>query len=162
LSEGFIQTAREKAAARGLDHLAIFQIGDGNALDFHDVAFDLVFCSGAPCAFYHNGLREFHHVLKPGGRCAITDVVWRQAHVPPEVVERWTGGIAHILTLAGNCAAFERGRFRLFYAQEHHQPTWWQAYYQDRGDAGHWIEERDNYLRDQKHLGLGLWVIQKE
>jgi ubiquinone/menaquinone biosynthesis C-methylase UbiE len=161
LSEGFIRTAREKAAARGLEHLATFQIGDGNALDFQDATFDIVFSSGALCAFYRNGLREFHRVLKPGGICAVTDVVWRHERVPSQVEKRWTAGTAHILTLAGNCAAFERQGFRVLFAQGYHQPAWWQAYYRDRGDAAHWIEERDNYRRDQEHLGLGLLIVQK-
>jgi len=162
LDEGFVRAAREKAAARGLGHLACFEIGDGNELDFGDATFDVVFCSGALCAFYHNGLREFYRVLKPGGRCAVTDVVWRHDQVPPEAVERWTEGTAHILTLAGNCAAFERQGFRTLFAQAYHEPAWWEAYYQDRGDAPHWDEERDHYRRDREHLGLGLWVARKE
>jgi ubiquinone/menaquinone biosynthesis C-methylase UbiE len=162
LSEGFIRQAREKAAARGLDPLARFRIGDGNALEFRDATFDVVFCSGALCAFFDKGLREFHRVVKPGGKCAITDVVWRHERVPPEVVQRWTEGTAHILTLAGNCEAFEQQGFRVLFSDEVHQPSWWEAYYQDRGDAPHWIEERDNYRHDQEHLGVGLLIVAKE
>jgi ubiquinone/menaquinone biosynthesis C-methylase UbiE len=162
LSEGFVRQARKKAAARGLDHLARFRIGDGSTLEFEDATFDVVFCSGALCAFFGKGLCEFHRVVKAGGRCAIMDVLWRHERVPPEVVQRWAGGTAHILTLAGNCEAFEQHRFRVLLAREYHKPSWWEAYYQDRGHASNWIEERDNYRRDQEHLGVGLFCLEKE
>jgi ubiquinone/menaquinone biosynthesis C-methylase UbiE len=51
-AKSFVQQAQEKANARGLDHLALFRIGDGNVLDFEDTTFDIVFCSGALCAFF--------------------------------------------------------------------------------------------------------------
>jgi ubiquinone/menaquinone biosynthesis C-methylase UbiE len=162
LSEGFVRQAREKALARGLDHLVRFRIGDGNALEFEDATFDVVFCSGALCAFFDNGLREFHRVVKSGGRCAVIDVVWRHKLVPPEVVQRWAGGTAHVLTLAGNCEAFEQQGFRILFSREYHQPSWWEAYYDDRGDAPQWSEERDNYQGDQEHLGVGLLIGTKE
>lgn len=162
LSASFIRAAREKAAARKLDDLASFEIGDGSSLAFGDASFDVVFCSGALCAFFESGLREFHRVVQPGGACAIIEVVWRHERVPPEVVERWAGGTAHVLTLAGNCEAFEQHGFRVLFAQEYHEPSWWEAYYQDRGSAPNWIEERDNYRRDREHLGVGLFVLRKE
>jgi ubiquinone/menaquinone biosynthesis C-methylase UbiE len=124
--------------------------------------FDVVFCSGALCAFFHNGLREFQRVVKPGGKCAVIEVVWRHERVPLEVVQRWTEGTAHVLTLAGNCEAFEQQGFRVLLSQEYHEPSWWESYYEDRGDAPNWIKERDNYRRDQEHLGLGLFVVKKE
>ena len=162
LSEGFIRQAREKAAARGLGHLVRFRIGDGNALEFEDATFDVVFCSGALCAFFHTRLREFYRVVKPGGKCVITDVVWRHERVPPAVVQRWTEGTAHVLTLAGNCEAFTQQGFRVLFSRVYHQPSWWEAYYHDRGDAPHWVEERDNYRRDEEHLGVGLLIVTKE
>jgi len=162
LSEGLIRQAQGKAAARGLDRLVQFRIGEGSALEFDDATFDIVFCSGALCAFFYTGLREFHRVLRPSGRCAITDVVWRHERVPPEVMERWTEGVAHILTLDGNCEAFERQGFHVLFARAYHEPSWWEAYYLDRGNAAHWIEERDTYRRDQKHLGVGLFCLWKK
>jgi ubiquinone/menaquinone biosynthesis C-methylase UbiE len=57
LSASFIRAAREKAAARKLDDLVSFEIGDGSSLAFGDASFDMVFCSGALCAFFESGLR---------------------------------------------------------------------------------------------------------
>jgi ubiquinone/menaquinone biosynthesis C-methylase UbiE len=159
--ERFIRTAREKTAARKLDDLASFEIGDGSSLGFQEASFDVVFCSGALCAFYDNGLREFHRVLKPGGRAVVTDVIWRREDVPKAVAERWTEGTADIRTVEGNCAAFVERGFSVIFSQAYHEPSWWDAYYEDRGTAPNWMEEHERYRRDQAYLGLGLFVLEK-
>lgn len=159
--DDFIRMAREKTRVRKPDDRVSFEIGDGNALTFEAASFDVVFCSGALCAFFDNGLREFHRVLKPGGRAVITDVIWRRADVPKEVADQWTGGTADILTVKGNCAAFAERGFRVLFAQAYHEPSWWDAYYEDRGTAPHWVEEHKSYQRDQAYLGLGLFVLEK-
>jgi ubiquinone/menaquinone biosynthesis C-methylase UbiE len=160
-SDGFIRTAREKTAARSLDELASFEIGDGNSLKFEEASFDAVFCSGALCAFFGNGLREFHRVLKPGGRVVVLDVIWRRGNVPKEVARQWTEGTADIRTVNGNCAASTEQGFVVLFAQAYHEPSWWDAYYEDRGTAPQWIAEHRRYKRDQEYLGLGLFVLEK-
>jgi ubiquinone/menaquinone biosynthesis C-methylase UbiE len=160
-SKSFIERARGKATARDLQRLAKFEVGDGNAIAHPSCAFDLVFCSGALCAFFYNGLMEFHRVLRPGGRAVIIDVVWRTTDVPSDVEDTWSGGTAHILTVERNIQAFQDAGFRTVFSEEYHQPEWWGAYYDDRGDDPHWQEERRNYQAHQEYLGLGLFVIEK-
>ncbi|NIM92228.1 MAG: methyltransferase domain-containing protein [Anaerolineales bacterium] len=160
-SDDFIRSAREKTAARRLGDLVTFEVGDGNALTFGDASFDVVFCSGALCAFFDNGLREFHRVLKPGGRAVVIDVIWRREDVPEEIERCWTGGTACVLTLNGNEQAFATHQFHTLFAREYHEPSWWEAYYEDRGNASHWQEERQNYRAHQDYIGLGLFVIEK-
>lgn len=160
-SASFIGTAREKAAARKLDHLVSFEIGDGNALTFEEASFDAIFCSGALCAFFDNGLREFQRVLKPGGTAVVTDILWRRNDVPEEIQQCWTGGTARVLTLKGNERAFAARGFRTLFARAYHEPLWWEAYYADRGNAPHWQEERRNYRAHQDYIGLGLFVLEK-
>jgi ubiquinone/menaquinone biosynthesis C-methylase UbiE len=161
LDEGFIRRAREKTAARNLVDFASFETGEGNSLRFGEASFDVLFCSGALCAFFENGLREFHRVLKPGGKVAVIDVIWRREDVPKEVADQWTEGAAEILTVNGNRAAFEEKGFRVLFSRAYHEPSWWDAYYEDRGTDPYWIAEKRRYERDQEFLGLGLFVLEK-
>lgn len=160
--KGFIERAQEKTLARKLQEVAKFEVGDGNNLKFEPSSFDVVFCSGALCAFFLNGLKEFHRVLMPHGIAVITDVVWRKNAIPKEIDDCWSGGSAHILTRTANSEAFADAGFQTVFSKEYHEPSWWDAYYEDRGHAQHWQEERDHYLDHQDYIGLGLFVIEKE
>ena len=100
-------------------------------------------------------------MLGPGGRAAILDVIWRRDPVPAHVADRWAGVDAVLLTLEGNRRAFEGHGFRVRYARAYHEPAWWLAYYDDRGEAPHWRQERADYETDQAYLGLGLFVLEK-
>lgn len=161
ITEGFIERARKKAAARGLGSLVQFKIGDGNCLEFGNGMFDVVFCSGALCEFYDNGLAEFHRVLRRGGRAAIIDVIWKSEQVPRDVEQCWTEGTAKILTLDGNCRAFTSHGFKVLFSQAYHEPSWWEAYYDDRGNAPNWQQERANYRAHKDYIVLGLFVTEK-
>jgi ubiquinone/menaquinone biosynthesis C-methylase UbiE len=161
VGEWAVERARKKAAARGLDHLVSFEMGDGRALPFGAGTFDGVFCSGALCAFFDQGMDEFRRVLRPGGTAVVLEVSWRREPVPEGVVERWAGGEATILTVEGHARASESRGFGVRSARGYHEPTWWEAYYDDRGDAPHWQEERVNYVADQAYLGVGLFVLEK-
>jgi ubiquinone/menaquinone biosynthesis C-methylase UbiE len=155
----FVAGARRKAAARGLDHRARFAIGDGSALPYRAGAFGALFCSGALCAFFEAGLGEFRRVLAPGGRAAILEVVWLREPVPDDVARTWSGGSAELLTVEGNCWAFERRGFEVLHARGYDEPSWWEAYYADRGDAPNWQEERAKYRAHRRYLGVGVFVL---
>ena len=71
--QGFIAKAKQKTVQRNLQDWATFKIGDGKALIFQSNSFDIVFCSGALCAFFYDGLREFNRVLKAKGKAVIID-----------------------------------------------------------------------------------------
>jgi hypothetical protein len=107
-------------------------------------------------------LKEFHRVLKGSGRAVIADVIWRRQDVPREIDDCWSGGSAHILTLEGNSQAFKEAGFRTVFSKGYHEPDWWEAYYEDMGNAPHWQKEKDNYRDHQDYLGLGLFLIERE
>ena len=161
IGEWAITRSREKTVSRGLANLARFEVGDGSALQFAAGTFDGLYCSGALCAFYNQGLQEFYRVLKPAGKAVILDVIWWHEPVPEEIVQRWAGREAEILTLGGNARAFEERGFRVLLAKGYHEAAWWEAYYRDRGDALHWRQERDNYRIDWDYLGVGLFILEK-
>jgi len=161
ITESFIARARKKAAAKGLDSLIQFKIGDGNFIEFGKEMFDIVFCSGALCEFFDNGLAEFHRVLKRGGKAAIIDAVWKNGQVPRDIEQCWTEGTAKILTLEGNRRAFKNYGFKVLFSQAYDKPSWWEAYYDDRGNAPQWQQERANYRAHKDYIALGLFVMEK-
>jgi ubiquinone/menaquinone biosynthesis C-methylase UbiE len=156
-----VADANVKASRRGLGDRLSFSVGDGRKLPCVSRSYDVVFCSGALCAFFESGLRETHRVLRPGGRGIIIEVFWKKDHVPAEIEECWSEGTAHIQTLDGNGEAFARHGFRTIHAEGHDRPDWWEAYYKDRGESEHWKQERNNYRSHRDYLGVALFVIEK-
>ncbi|GGD47341.1 class I SAM-dependent methyltransferase [Pseudoxanthomonas indica] len=75
ISERMVEAARQRAAALGLDNVGFARM-DGEQLECADATFDLVIC--ALGLMYmpdpEQALREFHRVLRPGGRVALA--VW--------------------------------------------------------------------------------------
>lgn len=72
LSEGMAQATRDEAARRGI--AAEVRVGDAEALDFPDAAFDVVLC-GFGLMFFPQmarALAEFRRVLRPGGKVAVS------------------------------------------------------------------------------------------
>lgn len=78
LNESGIRNARELARARGLESRARFEVIDASqGLPFAESAFDAVFSNDAMC--HISGrlavLKEWHRVLRPGGRMLFTDAM---------------------------------------------------------------------------------------
>lgn len=72
-AEPMLEIARTKAARAGLG--VELQIGDGTALPFPDDSFDVVTIAYGLRNFadVDAGLREFHRVLRPGGRLVVLE-----------------------------------------------------------------------------------------
>ena len=70
-----VQEANERAKARGLDHLAVFETGDALGMPFKDNSFDVVWGQDAWCHMPDKEklIDEVTRVLAPGGAVAFTD-----------------------------------------------------------------------------------------
>jgi ubiquinone/menaquinone biosynthesis C-methylase UbiE len=91
LSAGMLDVARAKAAAAGVQ--ASFLVGDAEALELEDSAFDLVICNSA----YHwfpdraRAVRELSRVLRPGGQLLL-------ASIAEPGYEEWIGAVNGVWT----------------------------------------------------------------
>jgi ubiquinone/menaquinone biosynthesis C-methylase UbiE len=101
ISPGMVDVARQKAAAAGLP--AVFSVGDAEALELPDGAFDIIVCNSA----YHwfpdraRAIRELSRVLRPGGQLLL-------ATLAAPGYEEWIGVVNTVWAkLFGRaCAAF--------------------------------------------------------
>jgi len=81
-----VEQANARAAQKGLDARASFQVGDAERLPFADSSFDAIICECAFCTFPDKSAAatEFARVLRPGGFVGISDLT--RGHVlPPEL-----------------------------------------------------------------------------
>ncbi|QVJ02387.1 methyltransferase domain-containing protein [Nocardiopsis eucommiae] len=87
VSDFEVAKATERAATAGVDDRAVFQHGDYASLDFPDGSFDAVLA--LETLQYANDLdqvlREFHRVLRPGGRLSFSDFSLESAHDPERI-----------------------------------------------------------------------------
>lgn len=88
-SQACIDSATRRAQALGLDHKAVFQIGDGTAPNFADESFDLVWIMESSHLMENKAalLAESARVLKPGGRLVLCDIISRRKLSLAEVIE---------------------------------------------------------------------------
>ena len=161
ISQDYIARAQEKARARGLNKLTHFQVGDGNALAVGAATSDVVYCSGALGDYLQDGMAEFHRVLRPGGKAVVIDIVWRRDQIPGHVARYWSVGAGKVLTLAGKCRSFEGHGFQTDFARAYHEPSWWEAYYEDREPTPAWQAERAHYRAHKHYVAAGLFVMKK-
>jgi ubiquinone/menaquinone biosynthesis C-methylase UbiE len=73
IADKALEIARGKAHQTGLNNIR-FEQQDGHRLKFEDCAFDVVICASALFGFddIPGALREWHRVLRPGGRAAFS------------------------------------------------------------------------------------------
>ncbi len=74
-SPAMLELARERASA--LDRQVDLRLGDAQALDLPDAAFDTVLCTLSLCAIpdERRAIAEMKRVLRPGGRLVLVDHV---------------------------------------------------------------------------------------
>jgi ubiquinone/menaquinone biosynthesis C-methylase UbiE len=75
LSPGMLAVARDRATELGME--ADLRLGNAQALEFADAAFDTVVCTISLCNIpdYRSAITEMYRVLRPGGRLVLIDHV---------------------------------------------------------------------------------------
>lgn len=143
----FLAKARE--LAEGIDNLS-FEEGDGRALPFEDVSFDLVVLHTLLCHVPEpeHVLREVHRVLKPGASLAVFDCDFSTASLsigdfdPLEpIVDILIDNIVHdrwfVRKMTGHLrrCGFEVGPLRSYAYSEHPEPDYMFGYIERGTDA---------------------------
>lgn len=89
-SEVGVATARERAAARGLEQRVSFELRDGMANEYEDRSFDRVWVMESSHLMPDKAamIRESARVLKPSGRIVLCDIIMHRELALPDVMKR--------------------------------------------------------------------------
>ena len=122
ISEGMMALVAEKAEKAGVADRIRLAVADGEDLPFPNASFDRVTCAFGIRNFEHKeqGLREFHRVLKPGGRAVILEL-----SVPRNRVVRWFYDLyfLHVLPWIGGLVSGDKAAYRYLPASVHAFPS---------------------------------------
>ncbi len=122
ISEGMMALVMEKAAHEGVHDRIRLQVADGENLPFPEGSFHRVTCAFGIRNFEHKdlGLKEFHRVLKPGGKAVILEL-----SVPQNRWVRWFYDLyfMHILPWIGGRISGNREAYRYLPASVHAFPA---------------------------------------
>ena len=121
LSERNVEQARREAAARGLSALAHFELGDAEGLGGEAQRFDALLCECALCTFPDKraAAREFHRVLRVGGRLALSDVTRGAGTLEGlEDVAGWVACLADALPLQTYARQLQEAGFQAVCAED--------------------------------------------
>lgn len=115
-----VETARERAQGRGLQHLTDFLVGDMMTLPFRDETFDVVFSFDAICHTPRKETvyREAARVLRPGGVFVGADWLCRDG-LDRDEYQKWiepvcaAAALPSILSLREAVTGIEQAGFRV-------------------------------------------------
>ena len=122
ISEGMMALVMEKAGEAGVAGRIRLEVADGENLPYGEASFDRVTCAFGIRNFEHKelGLKEFHRVLKPGGRVVILEL-----SVPRN---RFVRGLydlyfLHVLPWIGGLVSGDKAAYKYLPASVHAFPA---------------------------------------
>jgi SAM-dependent methyltransferase len=125
-----VERLRAAVAERGLAERVQPMVGDMADPGLPPGSFDLVWSEGALYSIgLEPALRECHRLLRPGGRLAFTDAVWRQAEPPAEVKAGFDADYPGMGWLADDLASLGRCGFALLGHFTLPDAAWWDDFY---------------------------------
>ena len=111
ISEGMMALVMDKARKAGVEDRVNLLVADGENLPFEAETFHRVTCAFGIRNFEHKGkgLREFHRVLKPGGKAVILEL-----SVPQNRVLRWFYDLyfMHLLPWLGGLVSGDKAAYK--------------------------------------------------
>lgn len=121
ISEGMMALVEGKAVEAGVADKISTEVGDGENLRFGDGCFDRVTCAFGIRNFEHKdkGLKEFHRVLKTGGKAVILEL-----SVPKNRALRWLYDLyfMHVLPWIGGKVSGDKAAYKYLPASVHNFP----------------------------------------
>lgn len=121
ISEGMMALVMGKAAHEGVHDRIRLKVADAEAMPFPDGSFHRVTCAFGIRNFEHKelGLKEFHRVLKPGGKAVILEL-----SVPENKTARWFYDLyfMHILPFIGGLVSGNKVAYKYLPASVHAFP----------------------------------------
>lgn len=122
ISEGMMALVAEKAAKAGVADRIRLVVADGEALPFADASFDRLTCAFGIRNFEHKevGLKEFHRVLKPGGRAVVLELSVPQNRLLRALYDLY---FLHILPWVGGLVSGDKAAYKYLPASVHAFPT---------------------------------------
>ena len=122
ISEGMMALVAEKAAKAGVADRIRLVVADGEALPFSDASFDRVTCAFGIRNFEHKevGLKEFHRVLKPGGRAVVLELSVPQNRLLRALYDLY---FLHILPWVGGLVSGDKAAYKYLPASVHAFPA---------------------------------------
>jgi ubiquinone/menaquinone biosynthesis C-methylase UbiE len=151
-----IEAANKKSTER-----LKFQTGNGEALDFGNEVFDIIYSCGSIGEFFDKGILEFDRCLKTGGKVILIEVIYMGDFIPKEIKQIWKKRKVKVLTKEGMLWEFEKIGLKSVFSRSYYEPGWWEVYYADHNDSDEWTAERDNYRRYREHIAIGLFIFEK-
>ena len=122
ISEGMMALVMDKARKAGVEDRVSLQVADGENLPFEEGSFHRVTCAFGIRNFEHKelGLKEFHRVLKPGGKAVILEL-----SLPSNRIVRWFYDLyfLHILPWIGGLISGDKAAYKYLPASVHAFPA---------------------------------------
>ena len=121
ISEGMMALVRAKAEKEGVADRISLQVADGEDLPFGEGSFDRVTCAFGIRNFEHKdlGLKEFHRVLRDGGRAVILELSLPERKGLRKLYDLY---FLHILPKVGGFLSGKKEAYRYLPASVHGFP----------------------------------------
>jgi len=153
----FVQRLEERAARAGLANRISAQVGQMEALPFHESQLDLLWSEGAIYNIgFARGLRAWRPFLRPGGVIAVSELTWTTAKRPSDIEQHWVSEYPGIATASSNLATLEQEGYRplaMFFLP----PRCWVENYYAPLRSGF-----DSFLERHEHSDAAVRMIRAE